>query len=109
MIGKTAEKFVNLQQFKGALCDLTKKKCFHRIKPSNSSGGQTHGWILLKQKLYYISFYSIFCSLSPFHREWPHLATILTSLDLSFEAKLKSSTFELKQAFHSEKDLTCNK
>ena len=99
---KTAKKFVNWQQFKAALCDLTEKNCFRRIKPSNWSGGQTNGWILLKQKLYYVSFYSIFCRLSPFHREWPQLATILTSFYLSFGTKFKSSTFELKQAIHGE-------
>ena len=58
---------------------------------------------------YYISFYSIFCSLSPLHREWPQLATILTSFNFFFVTKSKSLVFELKQAIHSGKDLTCKK
>ena len=78
-------------------------------KSSNQSGGQTHGWILLKKEFYYISFYSICCSLSPFHCEWPELSTILTSFDELFDKKFKSLTFELKQAIHGEKDLSCNK
>ena len=106
-LSKTAEKFVNWQQFKAALFDLREKKCACRIKPSDWCGGQTHGYILLKKNLYYISFYFIFCRLSPFHREWPQLATILTSFDLSFGTKFKSSTFESNQAIHGESNLTC--
>ena len=51
----------------------------------------------------------IFCSLSPFYREWPQSATILTSFDLSFVTKSKSLIFELKRAIHGGKDLTCKK
>ena len=57
--------------------------------------------ILLYQFLLY------FCRLSPFHREWPQLATILTSFDLSFWTNFKTLTFELKQAIHGENDLIC--
>ena len=45
---------------------------------SNQSGGQTHGWILFKKKLYYISFYSIFCRFSCFHRERFAFTKIIT-------------------------------
>ena len=63
--------------------------------------------LLEKKKFYYISFHSIFCRLSCFHHEWPQLATILTSFDLSFVTKSKSLIFELKQAIHGGKDLSC--
>ena len=46
-------------------------------KCSNQSGGQTHGWILLKKRIYYNTFYSICCRLSPFHREWLALTKII--------------------------------
>ena len=45
---------------------------------------------LEKKEFYCIRIYSIFCRASPFHREWPHLVTILTSFDLPFEKKFKS-------------------
>ena len=64
---------------------------------------------LLEKKIYYISFYSIFCRLICFHCEWPQLAAILTTLDLSFVTKSKSLMFELKQAIHGGKDLNCKK
>ena len=51
----------------------------------------------------------IFCSLSPFYREWPQSATILTSFDLSFVTKSKSLIFEVKQAIHGGKDLIYKK
>ena len=94
---------------------IWRKNCFRRIlsesslnwNQSGASGGQTHGWILLKKKFYCISFYSILCRLSPFHREWPQLATILTSFDFPIGTKSKSLTFDMKQAIHGEKDLTC--
>ena len=38
MLGKTVKKFVNLQQFKGALCDLTGKKIVYS------------DWVLKKDK-----------------------------------------------------------
>ena len=60
-----------------------------------------------KKKLYCVSFYSILCRLSPFHREWPQLATILTSSDFPPGKKSKSLTFDMKQAIHGEKNLTC--
>ena len=58
----------------------------------------------LEKKVYYINFYSIFCRLSCFYREWPQLATILRSFDLSVETKLKPLTFDLKQAIHGAKN-----
>ena len=107
------KKLVKWQKFKTALCDLTKKLLPSNLSSfksgSNQCGDQTHGWILLKKIFYYIRIYSIFCSASPFHCEWPQLVTILTFFDLCFVAKSKSLTFELKQAIHSEKDLTCKK
>ena len=61
----------------------------------------------MKQKFHYISFYFIICRLSPFHCEWPQLATILTSFDFPLGTKSISLTFDMKQAIHVEKDLTC--
>ena len=58
-------------------------------KSSNQSGGQIYGWIFLN-----ISVYSIFWRLSCFHCEWPQLATILMSFDLSLWTKSKSFTVE---------------
>ena len=58
-------------------------------KPSNQSGGQTHGWILLKKEFYYISFYSICCSLSPFHREWLLFSRIYMVLKFPCISKFK--------------------
>ena len=77
--------------------------------PSHQSKSQIHGWIFLKKKFYFISFYSSFCRASPFHREWPQLVTILTSFDLSFGTKSKSLIFVLKEAIHGRKDLNCKK
>ena len=94
------KKLVKWQKFKTALCDLTKKVLpsnfvnrFVWHKSSNQSGGQIHGWIFLNFFFYYISFYSIFCRLSCFHCEWPQLATILISFNLSFVTKSKSLIF----------------
>ena len=47
----------------------------------------------LEKRILYISFNSICCSLSPFHREWPQLSTILTSFDVLFGKLFKSLTF----------------
>ena len=103
LLSKTADnmmirkKIVKWQKFKTALCDLTNKMLLLNFvsmqfwtEISNQSGSQIHAWILLKKKCYYIRIYSIFCRASPFHREWPQLATILTSFDLPFEKKFKS-------------------
>ena len=110
------KKLVKWQKSKTALCDLTEKLLPSNFettktlqKSSNQSGDQIHARILLKKTLYYIRIYSIFCRLKPFHCEWPQLVTILTCFDLCFVAKSKSLTFELKQAIHSDKDLTCKK
>ena len=69
-------------------------------KSSNWSRGQTHDLILLKFFFYYISFYSIFSRLSLFHREWPQLATILTSFNLYLETVSKLLNIGIK-ASHS--------
>ena len=110
------KKVVKWQKFKSALCNLTQKLLLLNFvsmqfltEISNQSGSQIHAWILLKKKFYCIKIYSFFCRASPFHREWPQLATILTSFDLSFGTKSKSLIFELKQAIHGGKDLNCKK
>ena len=105
------KKLVKWQKFKTALWDLTEKLLLlnfvnmqFKTEVSNQSGSQIHAWILLK-KIIFVSFYSIFFRLSCFHCEWPQLATILTSFDLSFGTKSKSLIFELKQAIHGGNDL----
>ena len=45
-----------MTKIKTALCDLKKTASVEFCQPLNQSGGQTHGWILLKINLYYISF-----------------------------------------------------
>ena len=88
---------------------LPGRSSFRKISPKSSyqSRGQTHGWILLKKTLYFISLYSILCSWSPFHREWPQMATILTSFDFPLGTMSNSLIFDMNQAIHGEKDLTC--
>ena len=54
----------------------------------------------LEKEIYFFQFYFILCKLGPFHREWPQLAAILMSFELSFGTKSKSLTFELKQVIH---------
>ena len=103
-------KLVKWQKCKTAFCDLTEK-----LLVSNFIGQPNLQSILEAKsmhesslkKIYYISFYSIFFRSSYFYCEWPQLATILTSLDLSFVTKSESLIFELKQAIHSGKDLNC--
>ena len=67
-----------------------------------------HGCIFLTF-ISLILVFSIFCKLRCFHRKWPQLATILRSFDLSVDTKSKSLTFDLKQAIHGEKNLSCKK
>ena len=62
----------------------------------------------MKNLLYQFLIYFLQIKLS-FHFEWPQLATILTSFDLSFVTKSKSLIFELKQAIHGGNDLNCKK
>ena len=70
-----------MAKVKTAFCDFTEKLLVPNrhwtTKSSNHSGSQIHGRIFLKKKFYYISFYSSFCNLSPFHREWLALIQIL--------------------------------
>jgi len=86
-----------------------KKNCFRRIKSSSWCGGQTHGWILLKKPLYYISFYSTFCRLSPFHREWLPITKIIMIWTFPQKANQNLSRLWPILAIHGGKDLTCNK
>ena len=77
LLSKTIDKIklVKWQRFKTALCNLT-KNCLRWILSALSldwdlaqifkSIWKPNAW----KKLYYISFYSIFCRLSCFHREW---------------------------------------
>ena len=97
-----AEKFISLvslaklvkwQNCKSALCDFTEKLLVSDFiwQPNlqiilKAKSMDESPW---KKKIYYISFYSRFCRSSYFHCEWPQLATILTSLDLSKLKKLE--------------------
>ena len=100
-------KLVKWQKFKTALCDLMEK-----LLPSNFMSWLWHNlrinleanpWMDLD---FFFQFYSMFCKLITFHPEWPQLATIWMSFDLSFGTKSKSLTFELKQAIHGKNNLT---
>jgi hypothetical protein len=75
------KKFCQMAKVRTAFCDLTEKLLVSNrhwtTKSSNHSGSQIHGRIFFKKRLYYISFYSSFCNLSPFHREWLALIQIL--------------------------------
>ena len=75
------KKFCQMAKVKTAFCDLTEKLLVSNrhwtSKSSNHSGSQIHEWIFLNFFFYYISFFSIFCNLSPFHREWLALIQIL--------------------------------
>ena len=76
-------------------------------KSSNQSGSQIHAWILLKKKIYYISFHSSFCRTSPFHREW--LALINNLMIKTFFQKANQNLLRLWpiEAIHCGKDLSC--
>ena len=78
-------------------------------KSSNHSGGQTHGWILLKKRVYSNTFCSICCRLSPFHREWLASTKIIMIWTFSQIANQNLSRLWPFEAIHGEKDLTCNK
>ena len=99
--------FVKLQSADLNFCHLTSfffasiiPQSVFWSKSSNWSRGQTHDLILLNFFFYYITFYSIFSRLSLFHREWPQLATILTSFNLYLETVSKLLNIGIK-ASHS--------
>ena len=77
-------------------------------KPSNQSGGQTHGWIPFK-KNYYISLISIFCKSSCFHREWLSLIRIYVILSANLNDKLSDDDLIIKKTKHSENKFVCIK
>ena len=76
-------------------------------KPANWSGGQMHRWIFLKQKLYCISFYTIFCRLSAFHHEWPQFPQSWWVL-ICLLGQCLNHWYRIKGS-HGGKDLNCKK
>ena len=103
---KSIEKFVKSECEESYSDDLTEfflRLILLKKSASNQSGGQTHGWILLKKRFYYNNFELICCRLSPFHREQPGLATILTSFDLPFGENFKSLYFSYRKPFTVER------
>ena len=88
-------------QFLSKICGH--KKFLQSSKPSNWSRAQTHGWILLKKRIYCNTFYSICYS------EWLALTKIIMIWNCTQKANQNLSRLWPIEAIHGGKDLTCYK